>query len=69
MQPDLECTFWPEGWWHHCCIAHDLGGTDAELASCVIQSAPNVVLGALVALVMVAGLALFGPLLKRSSRR
>jgi hypothetical protein len=62
MQPDLECTLWPEGWWGHCCIAHDLGASDADLAVCVIQSAPNVLWGAFIAFVMIAGLALFRPI-------
>lgn len=65
---DMQCTLWPEGWWHHCCIQHDLGGTDIDLAACVIQSAPNAVFGAAVALVMVAGLAMFRPIWKRFNR-
>jgi hypothetical protein len=65
MLPDMECTMWPEGWWHHCCVAHDLGGTDFELAACVIQSSPHSpTLGIIIALVMFAGVKLFRPILR-----
>jgi hypothetical protein len=66
-QPDFQCTLWPEGWWHHCCIQHDLGGADLDLAFCVIESAPNVYVGGVVAFVMLAGLILFRPIWKRIS--
>jgi hypothetical protein len=39
---DGECTGFPEGigpWnWHHCCVAHDAGGSDAQLTACVIEA-------------------------------
>lgn len=66
MLPDMECTFWPDGWpqwiggtgqeWHHCCVAHDLGGTNIDLARCVAETSPTM------AVVMFAGLAVFGPI-------
>jgi hypothetical protein len=69
MQTDMECTMWPEGWWHHCCVAHDFGASDADLAACVVQSAPSAILGAIAALVMVVGLQLFRPIWRRLTRR
>lgn len=60
--PDYQCTMWPEGSWHHCCIAHDLGGTDAQLAQCVVQSTDVPLYGISVAIVMYLGLKLFRPL-------
>lgn len=44
------CTFWPEGWWGHCCEAHDgdylaqIGQllADERLQACVAGSLPAV---------------------------
>lgn len=44
------CTLWLEGWWAHCCQAHDTGyvqqigqaAADNQLFLCVIQSLPAV---------------------------
>ncbi len=40
ISSDGECTGFPESigpWnWHECCLEHDNGGTDAQLAACVI---------------------------------
>jgi hypothetical protein len=36
---DYQCTWWPDQWLGisitDCCIAHDLGAPDVELAQCV----------------------------------
>ena len=42
------CTGWFEGWWAHCCQAHDAAYAaqvgqavaDGQLLSCVVQSLP-----------------------------
>lgn len=71
MQPDFECTLWPDGWFGQsitdCCIAHDLGGSDAELAACVAGhgGAGFLILG----LVMWAGVKLFRPIYRAWKRR
>ena len=67
MRPDNQCTLWPDGWpvwlggtgreWLHCCIEHDHGGGDLELAQCVAGDG-----GLVMALVMLAGLTLAWPL-------
>jgi hypothetical protein len=44
-----NCTLFPEGWWSHCCAAHDLnyGGlvprivADETLMQCVVNSSPH----------------------------
>jgi hypothetical protein len=44
MTPDFTCTLWIDGWpwatnlWRHCCIAHDLGGSDWQLFQCVAET-------------------------------
>ena len=65
--PDFECTLWPDGIppeiggtgqeWLHCCIAHDLGGADTELAQCVAHSLSDSPFGILLALIMLLGVA------------
>lgn len=60
------CTLFPEGWWAHCCAAHDdayaaqIGQAiaDNELFHCVAMSAPTPVLAA--ASFAVAGTMWFG---------
>lgn len=41
---DGRCTGFPNGigrWqWGACCSAHDLGGTDVELVTCLVASVP-----------------------------
>lgn len=41
---DGRCTGFPNGigqWdWSACCQVHDLGGTDADLATCLLSSTP-----------------------------
>lgn len=65
------CTLWFEGWWSHCCAAHDTGYTrqigqaiaDNELFQCVAMSAPTPVLAAasfVVAGTMWLGVRVFG---------
>lgn len=52
------CTMWPEGSWHHCCVAHDYtyadGGplwvkikADWELGLCVAETGHPVMGGAM----------------------
>ena len=65
------CTLWFEGWWSHCCQAHDEAYVaqvgqllaDNALLQCVAESAPYpwlAVASAAVAGVMYAGVRLFG---------
>jgi hypothetical protein len=65
------CTLWFEGWWSHCCAAHDLAYdtevvravADADLASCVINASSNPVLAVVglgVGGLMFLGVRLFG---------
>lgn len=43
---DLECTKWPDGDWHHCCVIHDYDyaegvnkwKADGKLAWCVMKA-------------------------------
>lgn len=32
------CTLWFEGWWAHCCAAHDLGYASGELPQAVLDA-------------------------------
>lgn len=61
MNPDMQCTWWPDEWFGqsitHCCIQHDLGGSDLDLARCVYETNPW--------LLPVAGLMLVGVILGR----
>ncbi len=64
--PDLECTWWPDEFFgvniNHCCVAHDLGGSDVELFACVAAQHPLFfILGA----VMLVGIFLFRPIYLR----
>jgi len=42
---DGHCTGFPDGAfgvsWQHCCIAHDLGGTDGALIDCISNTVPS----------------------------
>jgi hypothetical protein len=67
-QPDFECTFWFEGTWHHCCIAHDLGGSDEQLAQCVAQSTGWASWGLLIAALMYFGVKMFRPILRAGKK-
>ena len=61
------CTFFPDGSWSHCCKAHDKAyemqgdkhTADIELYSCVKEASPSG-LTWLVAVLMLAGVSLFG---------
>ena len=69
IKPDMECTFWLDGWptwlggagdeWLPCCQAHDLAPMNAhsayELGACVASVSPWM------GLVMMVGVLLFGP--------
>lgn len=43
---DGECTGFPEGVgpfdWSHCCVIHDAGGSDGQLADCISKAVPGV---------------------------
>lgn len=63
------CTGFPEGWWAHCCRAHDLDYAsqvgqalaDERLWQCVASSGEGIgILSGLAAMVMYAGVRLFG---------
>ena len=65
------CTFWFEGWWAHCCQAHDddyiaqVGRAiaDWDLMTCVATAAPHPVLAVLsvvIAVGMFLAVRLFG---------
>lgn len=70
MNPDMQCTWWPDVWFGvsitHCCVAHDLGGSDAELAMCVASAAWWLLP---VALVMWLGVKAGRPIYRRWSAR
>jgi hypothetical protein len=56
------------GWnWTHCCIAHDLGGSDGMLVDCIAAAAPGLPLVIILAGVTV--MALFRPLYNFCQRR
>lgn len=66
----MQCTMWPDLWFGHsltdCCIAHDLGGSDIELARCVADTVPG--WGWAIGAAMLAGLTLFGPVYRALRR-
>lgn len=49
IEPTDYCTAFPEGWWQHCCEAHDAAydaqigkaQADKELLACVVESRPG----------------------------
>lgn len=70
--PDMQCTLFPDGYpwpfgsgdeWLHCCIAHDLGGSDIALAKCMAASG-----GWPIAAIALTGV-IFGRPLYRLARR
>jgi hypothetical protein len=69
MNPDMQCTWWPDEWFGvsitHCCVAHDLGGTDWQLAVCVAQTSPWLIP---VAAMMLVGV-IFGRTIYRKIKR
>lgn len=73
------CTFWPEGWWAHCCKAHDdsyltqagQAIADGSLFQCVANSAPTpalAVASGIIGAVMWAGVRTFGSYFYRKAR-
>lgn len=62
---DLECTWWPDVWFgvsiQDCCIAHDLGGSDLELFSCVASDKGLPI----IAVVMIIGLIVGRPIYRK----
>ena len=42
---DGHCTGFPDGLfgldWTHCCIEHDMGGTDGRLIDCISNAVPS----------------------------
>ena len=75
MLPDFQCTLWPDSWLGisitHCCVEHDLSGTDAALAECVAYTLADasLVFGLLLAAIMFIGVKLFRPIYTYLSRR
>lgn len=74
------CTFFPEGWWSHCCEAHDddylaqIGQAvaDTALLQCVAGSGDGVLLtsaSAVVGAVMYIGVRTFGRRWYRRAKR
>lgn len=74
------CTLFPEGWWSHCCAAHDAdyaaqigqAVADVTLLQCVATSADGGLIGiasALVGGVMFLGVRLFGRRYYRKARQ
>jgi hypothetical protein len=74
------CTLFPEGWWAHCCQAHDLAYAnqvsravaDLDLFWCVMDSAPNtLLLGAtmLISGLMYLGVTVFGNYFYKRAKR
>ncbi len=74
------CTFFPEGWWGHCCEAHDsdylaqIGQAvaDTALLQCVAAAGDGGLIGiasALVGGVMFLGVRLFGRRYYRKARQ
>lgn len=74
------CTLFPEGWWSHCCAAHDAdyaaqigqAAADAALLQCVATSADGDLIGiasALVGGVMFLGVRLFGRRYYRKAKK
>ena len=67
---DYECTWWPDIWFGvsitDCCIAHDLGGSDLQLATCVFHAFPLSlkIPAAVLAVVMLVGITLALPIRK-----
>ena len=66
------CTLFPEGWWPHCCAAHDAAYAaqtardvaDMDLLRCVVASATSspalAVVSAVIGVVMYIGVRVFG---------
>lgn len=75
------CTLFPEGWWSHCCAAHDAAYdlqlsrliADTDLLQCVVGSAGSTTLAGISGLVggiMYLGVRIFGNYFyKRSKKR
>lgn len=74
------CTLFPEGWWSHCCAAHDAdyaaqigqAAADAALLQCVATSADGGLIGiasAVIGGVMFLGVRLFGRRYYRKARQ
>lgn len=66
-----HCTLFPDGWWSHCCAAHDAdyaaqigqAAADTGLLQCVASSGDGLLIGAASAVVggvMWLGVRLFG---------
>lgn len=66
------CTFWLQGWWRHCCVAHDAAYAngvnkfiaDEALRICVDQAGAPIM-----AWIMFIGVTLFGGLFYRKTTK
>jgi hypothetical protein len=65
------CSWVPDFWFRDCCIQHDLGGTDLELAQCIVaNTSPELYpIGILLAIIYFIGLKLFGWIYQLYKRR
>lgn len=74
------CTWFPEGWWSHCCKAHDAAYSDqlgkliadAKLFLCVASSGDSVTTGVIsvaVAATMFIGVLMAGGSFYRNSKK
>jgi hypothetical protein len=62
------CTLFPEGWWAHCCQAHDADYAaqvlkalaDERLLQCVTASGDGGIVSLIIGGLMFAGVSLFG---------
>lgn len=69
ISPDYQCTWWPDVWFGtsltDCCIAHDLGGTDIGLMSCVAHHGP---IFAVIGFIMLIGVTFGRPIYRAYMR-
>jgi hypothetical protein len=56
------CSWVPDFWFRPCCEVHDAGGSDLELAQCIVETADPVLLplAVVLAILYFIGLKLFG---------
>lgn len=68
--PDFQCSWWPDKWFGvsitDCCVRHDVGGSDWDLAVCVAHKHPGFWI---IAVVMLVGVILFRPFYKFVMRK
>ncbi len=69
IAPDYQCTWFPDTLFGvsltDCCIAHDLGGSDIGLYSCVAEKGP---VFAVIGLIMLVGVTFGRPIYRAYMR-